>query len=332
MPTKLDDATPNQKALALYSLLLFTGKRFTLTELAEKLACSKQTIMRLIRDIELQWNVLETDLDGRERWYRFKGPEKKPHLAITPQELQNLVMCRDMVSHLVPQSIKGMIDKALAATTTLLSDYSARSEAFENHWRTELKGRIDYSAFGDMLDVARAAIDEHAICRVRYAGVGKTEPREHLFAPLECVSYREALYLSGVKVRSDDITLPVGPMLLALHRISSMVLTGKHHPHAKPESGHSGFGIIQSNPVRIVVRFDRFAATYVRERVWSQDQRIDPLGDGGVRLEFTASNDSEALSWVLSFGSRAVVESPTEFRDIIRKELAKMAAGYAPQE
>jgi len=331
MPPKHDDATPGQKALALYSLLLFTGRRYTLTALAEKLTCSKQTILRLIRDMELRGDSLEMGFEGKERWYKIKTPAQKPHLAISPQELQNLVMCRDMVSHLVPKAIRDTIDHALAATTTLLPDFDTRSQAFESHWRTECKGRIDYSGHVEMLAAARQAIKEHGICRVRYTGVGKTQAREHLFAPLECVSYREALYLYGVKVKDDDITAPVGPMMPALHRISSLEPTGEHHKHEDPDPDRSGFGIMHCNPVRLTIRFDSFAATYVRERIWSEDQEVEGLEDGGVRLRFTAANETEALSWVLSFGARAVVEAPEAFRDAVRDELAHMAERYAPE-
>jgi predicted DNA-binding transcriptional regulator YafY len=330
MPPKHDDATPGQKALALYSLLLFTGRRYTLTTLAEHLACSKQTILRLIRDMELRGDILEMGFEGKERWYKIKTPAQRPHLAITTQELQNLIMCRDMVSHLVPKAIRDTIDHALAATTTLLPDFDTRAQAFESHWRTECKGRIDYSGHVEMLATARQAIAEHGICRVAYTGVGKTQPREHLFAPLECVSYREALYLYGVKVKDDDITDPVGPMMLALHRISNLELTGGHHAHEDPDPQRSGFGIMHRSPVRLTVRFDNFAATYVRERTWSDDQEVEGLDDGGVRLRFTAANETEALSWVLSFGARAVVEAPEAFRDTMRGELTRMAKSYAP--
>ena len=330
MPPKHDDATPGQKALALYSLLLFTGKRYTLTELTIKLTCSKQTILRLITDIEQKWDILDTGFEGRERWYRIKTPLKKPHLTISPQELQNLVLCRDMVSHLVPKSVRETIDHALAATTTLLQDFGARDKAFDTHLRTECKGRIDYSGHGEMLGVARKAIEEHGICHVRYTGVGKTQAKEHHFAPLECIVYRESLYLYGVKVQDDDITVPVGPMMLALQRISSLEMTGAHHEHKYPDQDRTGFGIMHWKSMRLTVRFDKFAATYVRERIWSEDQEIEDLEGGGIRLRFTADNETEALSWVLSFGARAEVEAPNSFRDAVRDELTRMVDSYAP--
>lgn len=53
MPAKLDqDARPDEKLLKLYSLLLFTGKEYSLTELKDELMCSKQTIGRLVDKLE----------------------------------------------------------------------------------------------------------------------------------------------------------------------------------------------------------------------------------------------------------------------------------------
>ncbi|GFK95304.1 hypothetical protein NNJEOMEG_03163 [Fundidesulfovibrio magnetotacticus] len=330
MPPKQDDATPGQKALALYSLLLFTGKAYTLSQLARELSCSKQTVLRLISAIEQRWNVLETGRTGRENWYRFRSPGRPPRLPVTPGQLQSLVMCRDMVSHMVPEAVREQIDGALAAAGTLLPDYGERAQAFESRVRAECKGRIDYSGHAALLESARKAIEERAVCRIRYTGVGRSEPREHLFAPLECVSYRESLYLHGLKLSDDAPSRTVGPMLLALQRLSSLEPTGQRHAHPAPAQGGSGFGIMRQEPLRAVVVFDRLAATYVRERIWSEDQELETLPDGGVRLGFTAGSAAEALSWVLSFGARARVEAPGEFQEAVRAELTAMAALYPP--
>ena len=46
------DTTRAMKALSLYSLLLFSGRRYSLPELEKLLECSKPTVQRIIQDIE----------------------------------------------------------------------------------------------------------------------------------------------------------------------------------------------------------------------------------------------------------------------------------------
>ena len=54
MPARLNpDASSSLKMLQLYSLLLFSGRKHTLSSLAERLQCSKTTIERLISEIEV---------------------------------------------------------------------------------------------------------------------------------------------------------------------------------------------------------------------------------------------------------------------------------------
>ena len=43
------DVKPSERLLALYSMLLFSGRTVSLTELARELECSKQTVRRLAR-------------------------------------------------------------------------------------------------------------------------------------------------------------------------------------------------------------------------------------------------------------------------------------------
>lgn len=62
-PKRNSDATAGEKLLALYSLLLFSEREFSLTELAERLRCSKQTVLRLLDQLEAgawQGSIRET--------------------------------------------------------------------------------------------------------------------------------------------------------------------------------------------------------------------------------------------------------------------------------
>ena len=76
MPAKLDqDARPDEKLLKLYSLLLFTGKEYSLTELKDKLMCSKQTIGRLVDKLEKSYyGSIVVKKKGKENFYSLKKP------------------------------------------------------------------------------------------------------------------------------------------------------------------------------------------------------------------------------------------------------------------
>lgn len=74
MPRKIDkDRTYGQKLISLFANLLFSGESHSLTELSKMLQCSKQTVLRLVNDISLTYNILiEESKQGNRNYYRIK--------------------------------------------------------------------------------------------------------------------------------------------------------------------------------------------------------------------------------------------------------------------
>ena len=78
----------------------------------------------------------------------------------------------------------------------------------------------------------------------------------------------------------------------------------------------------ESHQVRI--RFDAFAAQYVRERQWRAGQRLTELAGGELELTLRLSDLTEIEQWVLSWGVHARVLAPkaliVRLRNIIRSQ------------
>jgi len=62
----------------------------------------------------------------------------------------------------------------------------------------------------------------------------------------------------------------------------------------------------------IRIRFDKFAAQLVRERVWHPSQQIQELTGGEIEFRVTLSSLHEIEPWVLSWGEHALVLAPKE--------------------
>ena len=63
----------------------------------------------------------------------------------------------------------------------------------------------------------------------------------------------------------------------------------------------------------IRIRFDKFAAQLVRERIWHPSQQIQELTGGEIELRVTLSSLHEIEPWVLSWGEHAHVLEPKDF-------------------
>lgn len=333
MPEKKDAySTPAMKVLRLYILLLFSGRVFSLSELARKLQCSKQTVMRMMEQISRsRLEHIETWVDesGR-RFYRARTPATKPRVALDVEAIQHLLLCRDIVWHLLPPAFREEISQTIAQTTVLLPEFEKRLEADTHLARAHSKGSIDYSPFQHVLETALEAIAARRICQIRYRGQPKQKAKELLVAPLKLIAYRDGLYLKCRLERA--LANPEGfyDPVLAIHRIASLSLMDRvfEMPKETKKTMPAMFGFIPGQPFQVEVAFEPQAARYVAERIWSDDQKILHHRNGGLMLKFTASSRQEVISWVLSFGKQAELLAPENLRAEFLRLLKETADIY----
>lgn len=79
---------------------------------------------------------------------------------------------------------------------------------------------------------------------------------------------------------------------------------------------------------QIAVRFDKYQARYVRERVWHETQTLEDTPDGGVILRFHSSGLEEVKRWVMQYGAHARVLAPPALRQSVQDEIKKMRKVY----
>jgi len=102
MPRKIDpDANAAIKLLGLFGLLLFSGKRYSLSELARRFSCSKQTVLRMLAQIDQAYAIpvkVRSQKNGRQHEYWAEAPRRPLNVSLSAESLSNLLICRDLVS------------------------------------------------------------------------------------------------------------------------------------------------------------------------------------------------------------------------------------------
>lgn len=333
MPPKTDQhATPSQKILNLFSLFLFTGRKYSLTKLSNILACSKQTVLRMTDELSRTHGIKLRDwMEDGQKWYQLES-SGRPHVSLSPREIQLLGMCKELVWHLLPKGICEEVEAALNKTTVLLTDMAEKTKALDSICEVSVKGAIDYTPYQTIIEEILIAIREKKICEIVYQSPNRVEARTYQLALIKVLSYRESLYVSGFRVTEKDTPEIVHEMTLAIHRIKGLtVLNRIYNFDVQLEERTEKpifFGIMEDEPFQVVVKFKPEAAQYVRERKWSEGQTIKEYKDGCVGLAFTAQSEPEVISWVLSFGKQAILVKPKELRKKIIEELKLMAASY----
>ena len=253
MPAKKDPYSgPSQKIIGLFSLFLFSGRAHTLSQLAQMFRCSKQTILRMLEQIERsQWLIIDSWTEGREKYYQVRKSKKMPNVFLDAEALGKLLLCRDMVWHMLPENYRKEVTQALQGATTLLPDFDDRDGAMASYTLAKPKGMIDYTDKETITDLIRA-IREHRMCEVHYVSPRHTEPQSYVVAPYQMIVFHEGLYL---RCRPKDLLANPTEgwdLILAVHRMREVSPLEEHFRPIKitkdAQQLAGAFGLTQGTP------------------------------------------------------------------------------------
>ena len=307
MPIKRDmDATTGTKLLKLFQRLMLDGRRHFQTDLADWLNCSKQTIIRLTGEIEgVIGASMRTGLEQRRRWYQI-CPQNNRHLGLDFEELRYMRICRELASPYLPEQIGRRVDDSIFRFSLLMADAAYLDKASASRFSFFSKGRIDYTPHFAHIEELMQALEEKRICLVRYKAAGQNTVKVHRFAPGRMVSMNNALYVLGADVLEDFKTMR-HLTSLAVHRIQNVTQTDKPIQFEIPQADLGMFGLPWHEPRTYRIRFKPGKVSdYIRERVWSESQKLVEMKDGGVLLQIITGSEIELESWIKSFGDNII--------------------------
>jgi predicted DNA-binding transcriptional regulator YafY len=328
------ESGPGEKLLRLFALLLFTQESYSLGKLAEMLLCSKQTVLRIIDQLEAsKWGKVLREDAGKKALFRIERPQQLPQISLNPEGLAQLVLCRNFLENLLPASLRGDVDIALQQVCAYVPPSALEHiSALGKISGAYSKGSIDYSKKYPILQTLLQAAIAKRICEVTYKASVQKEARTFDFAPLRLFAHNNSIYVAGWEVTNRGSVLPLhnDHSILLAHRFIEAIptrRTWKGLPN--PENELSAFGIMQQDPFTVSMRITtQEAVTYVAERLWSSDQKITLNDDGSQILTMTAQSAPEVVSWALSLGSAAEVLEPEWLREQMKNEIAEMSALY----
>lgn len=323
-----------EKLISLFVKLLFSEESYSLTELSRILRCSKQTVIRLIEDLDKSYGVeIEQSKIANRHYYRIKKPSRVPMMSVSETEFMVLQMCRDFTAHLLGDQLFSEVTSTLVKSHALASGHkSGASSPFFSSYRP---GTIDYTPHHDTIHTLIEAMTQKKVCTIVYQAIMETKPKTYAIMPLKLFSHKDTIYLharihhlngeNGEEMEFDP--------LLAVHRIRMVTMTDTTYDYPKDYNFEKvynrNFGIIKDESFKVEAEFTGWAANYVSERIWSPDQKIRKLGENSIILEFTASSEPEVISWLLWFGEGARLIKPQHLRKNIADRINQMIKQYS---
>jgi len=171
MPRKRDyDRTYGQKIISLFAKLLFSRRGHSLIELSQMMNCSKQSIMRMVDDITMSYDVeISESYEGRRKYYQIKrAPGSIAPINLSESELSVLQMCRAFTEHLLGGKLFEEAARALGKSQTLVPGGKAVSS---RHFASFIPGTIDYTPHHQSIHSLIRAMEERKICKITYKSI-----------------------------------------------------------------------------------------------------------------------------------------------------------------
>jgi predicted DNA-binding transcriptional regulator YafY len=296
--------------------------------MATESGVTRRTIYRDLAAVEgAGYPVWQDDAGGRTVWRLDPGYRTGLRdLSVTHGEMLALWYAVSVALRHPPAPFADDIRTLIRKVETLGGNGNGFREAARRFFRPLIRGEKK----GDGIRAALAAMTE-ALIRRRVVEVAYRAPQARALRnlrihPHHLFEYRNGLYVSCFsESHGKGITL-------ALERMAEVAVTDaafELRPDLDPARAHAhSIGLGFGPPVRVVLRFAREVAPYVRERIWHATQKIKERSHGSVELTMDVCVDHELLGMIGAYGPAVNVLRPASLRSAVRDRLAAALAHY----
>ena len=294
-----------------------SGKFPNASQLATELEVSTKSIHR---DVEFMRDRLGLPVEYESRRYGYHYTQEVssfPTVQISEGELFAMLVAEKALQQYRGTSFERPLMSAFAKLAAGLPDsVSIHLSDWEQtvSFRTSAQPVVNLENF-DLL--AKAAAERQQL-ELTYRKPGQQKTESRVVDPYHLANINGEWFLFAYDHLRNDIRT------FAPSRVHSVKLTGKQF--TRPEKFslekrlRDSFGVHSGQgEFKVVIRFDEFAADYIREKRWHASQQLKELPKGGLELHLKLSSLGEVERWALGWGSHAQVLQPPELVTSIRR-------------
>lgn len=303
-------------------------------ELADRFDVDVRTVRRDLDALEQAGVLFDRTVEDDQRVRVKIADQGKAQLRLSVRECYTLLAARGLLEVFdgspFAEDMRSVFSKVAGA---LPRNQRADLEDLRDRFRFIPDGGLKtYPKHGQITEMLmHAVIQQHAVGFAYQAP--KKKPRTGVLEPYAMVQFRLGLYVVGrrrylggdeepaVRVfaverfrsveprRADSFEVPED---FELHRFFRGAF-GLHHGDAEQ---------------RVVIDFDRSVASYVSARVYQEGQNVRLRENGRMRLEFSATDLTEVVPFVLQWGEHATVIEPLELKEMVMQSMASALSKY----
>jgi predicted DNA-binding transcriptional regulator YafY len=256
----------------------------------------------------------------RGGWYYSNTTWMLPSTMISEGELLAFVLGAEAARRSVGTALEGPLQAAIAKIAqNLHGPVQVDLQALQQHCSFASSSAVPTNE--QTLLGLHAAIQECRSVRIEYYTAERNTHTERVIDPYHLHHAQGNWYVIGFDHYRNAIrNFHVG-RIVSLQRLSQCF---QRNPDFDAGQWLSEmFQVSRGETMReVVIRFNAYQATYIRERQWHPTQTIEELGpEEGLILRFQTSSWGEVLRFVMQYGAHAEVLSPPELREEIAEHL-----------
>jgi proteasome accessory factor B len=313
---------PLERMMRIHQALV-AGRYPNATTLAREIEVVPKTIHR---DIEFMRDRLQLPVayDGRRYGYYYTEEVGSfPTLQITEGELVALLVAEKALQQYRGTNFEKPLLSAFRKMEASLPDTVSLNLADWDQtisFRTSVEPILDLAVF----DALAKATSNRQQLTITYRKPGSRQTEQRLVDPCHLANINGEWFLFAYDhLRKDIRTFAPG-------RIQQAVPTGEKFSRPPRFSVEKilrdSFGVVSGQgEFDVVIRFDSYAADYIREKRWHPSQQVKELPDGGLELRLKLSSLGEIQRWILGWGGSAVPVAPPELVQSVRQAVTRLA-------
>jgi len=285
--------------------------------LAAELEVSAKSIYR---DLEFMRDRLDLPVafDRQRLGYHYTEEVSAfPTVQITEGELFALIVAEKALQQYRGTSFEKPLLSAIQKMEQSLPDTISLDLADVQRtisFRTSVEPILDLKVF----DALAKATAQRRQVELAYRKPGQPQPELRVVDPYHLANINGEWFLFAYDHLRKDIRTFVPA------RVKSVRLTGRsfvRSPRFSLERRlRDSFGVHSGQgEFKVVIRFSKEVADYVREKRWHESQELRDLKSGEVELTLKLSSLLEVERWVLSWGGNAIVLHPKELDRAVRQ-------------
>ena len=317
---------PIERMMKVHQSIL-SGKYPNASGLAAELGVSAKSIHR---DLDFMRDRLGLPLayDGKRWGYYYTEPVSAfPSLQISEGELFALLVAEKAVQQYRGSAFEKPLVSAFNKMAASLPDTISFNLAA---WEQTISFRLTAEPIFDLkiFNTLASATTRRRQLEITYRKPGSSQPEQRIIDPYHLANINGDWFLFAYDHLRKDVRT------FAPARVKAARPTGQTFQRPQkfsPESLLRDSFAVRSGETthEVVIRFDKSAADYVREKRWHWSQQLKELKNGGVELRMKISSLPEVERWVLAWGGKAVVLRPRELVDSVKASAGQLLDAHS---